>query len=223
LGKSNPQSGLFFLGNPRREPYVGGEKLYFVAEKEKLEVINWWQAATSPTIAAMLADTQSKLRQAIFRAGTYYEASHERASPVERLITLAIALESLFSPPDKGEFTFRIALSAAQFIGETPDERHQIFKGIKEMYGLRSALFHGSYDLDKYNNGRFVTTAEVEKWASWIRRGLSGFLALYLTGETNRDTILNNIAAAAFDPALAEKLRSSCSLPKALQERSSKR
>jgi hypothetical protein len=113
------RGGLFFLGNPRREPYEGGQKLYFVTDKEKAEVTKWWAAATSPAIVGMLAQTNSKLRQAIWRAGTYYEASHERTSAAERLVTLAIALESLFSPPDKGEFTFRIALSAAQFIGTT--------------------------------------------------------------------------------------------------------
>jgi hypothetical protein len=216
------RGGLFFLGNPRREPYEGGKRAFFVSEKEKPEVTQWWQAGTSQAVVTMLADTKIRLRQAIWRAGTYYESSHERWLPVERLILLAIALESLFSPPDKGEFTFRIALSAAQFIGRTPDERHEIFKGVKDMYGRRSELFHGTYDLEKYNSGTFVTTAEVEKWASWIRRSLSGFLALYLTGETNRDTILNDIAAAAFDPAKAEKLRNSCSLQKALEERTAR-
>ena len=107
---------------------------------------------------------------------------------------------------------------AAQFIGTTPAERHEIFKGVKDMYGRRSALFHGTYDLEKYNNGTFVTTAELDKWASWIRRGISGFLALYLGGEKDRDAILSMIAAAGFDSTVAERLRSSCSLRKVLEE-----
>jgi hypothetical protein len=193
--------------------------LYFVTEQEKAGITKWWTAATSPSILKMLQDSKGKLRQAIWRAGTYYEASHERASAVERLIPLAIALESLFSPPDKGEFTFRIALSAAQFIGDTPDERHEIFKGVKDMYRRRSDLFHGNYDLEKYNNGTFVSSAEVDKWASWIRRGISGFLALYLAGEKDRDAILNMIAAAGFDSSLADRLRGSCSLGKLLEDR----
>jgi hypothetical protein len=211
------RGGLFFLGNPRREPYESSRRFYFVSEKEKAEVTQWWNAGTSQPVVAKLADTRTKLRQAIWRAGTYYESSHERALPVERLILLAIALESLFSPPDKGEFTFRIAMSAAQFIGQTPAERQEIFKGVKDMYGRRSELFHGTYDLEKYNHGTFVTTGEVEKWASWIRRGLSGFLALYLMGETNRDKILSDIATAAFDPDKADALRNSCSLQRALE------
>jgi len=210
------RAGLFFIGNPRREPYERGAKLYHVKDDEKPRVGRWWTTATTPPIAAKLADTKTKLRQAIWRAGTYYELSHERASPVERLILLAIALESLFSPADKGEFTFRISLSAAQFVGRTPEERHQIFKGVKDLYGRRSALFHGSYDLEKYNNGTFVTNAEIEIWASWIRRSLCGFLGLYLSGRTDRDSILSDIAAAGFDPAVAEDLRNSSQIDRVL-------
>jgi hypothetical protein len=183
---------------------------------EKPEVLRWWTAATSSAIAAKLADSKTKLRQAILRAGTYYEASHDRPLPVERLILLAIAIESLFSPADQGEFTFRISLSTAQFIGRTPEERQQIFKGVREMYRRRSALFHGSYDVEKYNNGTFVTATEVETWASWIRRSLSGFLALYLNGHTDRDAILSDIAAASFDAAVAENLRNSSQLDRVL-------
>ncbi len=126
---------------------------------------------------------------------------------VERLIALAIALEALFSPADKGEFTFRISQSAAQFLARTPTEREEIFSQVREMYGRRSALFHGAYNVSKYDKGEFVTAEEVEVWASIIRRALLGFFVLYLRGEQDRQAVLDKIQSAAFDASIGDKVR----------------
>lgn len=120
------RTGLFFLGEPRRFPYEAGKKLYMVGTPEKERLSRWWKAATTPRIAGHLANKKGKLRQAIYRAGEYYESSHERGDNVERLLALAIAVESMFSPSDKGELRFRISQSAAQFVGGTPAERESL-------------------------------------------------------------------------------------------------
>jgi hypothetical protein len=99
--------GLFFLGNPRLTAYESGKKLYFIADAEKDHLGQWWKAATTPKIAEALENKKGKLRLATYRAARYYEASHERFELVERLIAVAIGMESLFSPIDQGELSSR--------------------------------------------------------------------------------------------------------------------
>lgn len=212
------RSGLFFLGNPQRLPYAAGNKPYVIEEAEKERLNSWWKAATTHPIAAALAKTTGKLREAIYRAAIYYESSHEKESDVDRLISLAIALEALFSPPDKGEFTFRISQAVAQFLGENVEERQRIFSDVKGMYSRRSELFHGTYNVEKYNKGEFVSAPEIERWSCLIRRALLGFLVLYLGGEQERQAILERIATAAFDPAAGEALRHDSSPARVLEK-----
>ena len=133
---------------------------------------------------------------------------------MERLFALAVAIESLFSPSDKGELKFRISQSAAQFIGQEPDERERVFKSIAKMYDRRSALVHGSYDVDDYDAGRFVTATEVDEWTMYLRRALLGFLALYFRGDmqASRDPVLLRIANANFNDAEGDKLRKDADL-----------
>ena len=69
-----------------------------------------------------------------------------------------------------------------------------------------------TYNVEKHNKGEFVSASEVERWLNLIRRALLVFLVLYLGGEHERDTILDRIATAAFDPTVAEALRRDSSL-----------
>jgi hypothetical protein len=141
--------GLFFLGDPRRSAYENGRKPFLLSEAEQQQFSLWWKAATKPTLAEAFASKKGKLRQATYRAARYYESSHERSDVVERLIAVAIGMESLFSPGDQGELSFRISQSAAQFIGNDANERQKIFADLRDMYGRRSKLLHGTYDIDK--------------------------------------------------------------------------
>jgi hypothetical protein len=203
------RTGLFFLGEPRRQAFQGGKQLYMLAAAESERLAMWWKAATTQHIGDYLLNKKGKLRQSIYRAGEYYESSHKRADNVERLLALAIAVESLFSPSDKGELQFRISQSAAQFVGRTPEERASVFKSISKMYARRSQLVHGSYNVEDYDNGRFVTSVEIDEWASIIRRALLGFLALYFRGDqqAKRDPILDRIAESNFDGSEGDALR----------------
>lgn len=208
--------GLFFLGNPRRESYEDARKFYFLADTAKDRLGHWWKAATTPRITAALANTRGKLRQAIYRAGDYYESSHERLRPVERLVALSVAVESLFSPSGQTELRYRISQSGAQFIGSEPAERQEVFDALMDMYSRRSKLVHGSYNVEKYEQGTFVTADEVEKWAGYVRRALLGFLTLYFEGpqDATRDVVLDRIAAANFDEARGNELRAQASIEK---------
>jgi len=74
-----------------------------------------------------------------------------------------VAIESRFSPRDKGELKCRTSPSAAQFIWQSPDERERVLKSISKMYDRRSAQVHGSYDVNEYDACGFATATEADE------------------------------------------------------------
>jgi hypothetical protein len=199
--------GVFFVGDPRRMPYEGGQKFYTVRKDEMDGITRWWTAYQNPKIFERISDLRHTLRQAGLRAAEYYELNHSQDKPADRLISLAIALEALFSPDDKGEFTFRISQSLSQLVGTTEQERTAIFQDTKKFYSRRSELVHGQYDVDAYLKGQFVTHQECDNWASPIRQAILRFLVLYLRGRNERAEILKELSFAALDAGAADRLR----------------
>lgn len=199
--------GTFFQGDLRRRPYLGGSDPYVLSPQD-MEIVGLWMSilAQSPYKERMDA-TNLDLRLAIDRAGTYYEASHERTEAAERLISLAIALEALFSPADQGELRYRISQHAAMLLGRTSEERRKIFADISAMYSLRSKLVHGNFDITKYRAGAFVSEESLRLWASYLRRAILSYVILLLRGHDRRESILAKLADACFDDSVAERLR----------------
>jgi hypothetical protein len=142
----------------------------------------------------------------MMRAGTFYESHHERQDAASKLVDLAIALEAFFSPSKEGELTHRMSQSAAYLVGESVEERKEIFRFVKDMYSRRSSLFHGQYDIDAYSDGKFVSDDEIEKLASIIRRSMLKFLILFINGANSREEILNRLIQCTLDPKAAETL-----------------
>jgi len=176
---------LFFLGSTRQVPYKNGSNKWTMMTPDKEQILRWWKAVKLPRIAAALENKSGKLREATYRAGEYFDTSHQKFSASERLIALAISLESLFTPEDKESLSFRISQSVSQFIEGDPIQRQRIFESLRRMYSKRSKLFHGTYDLKKYEDGTFVTDEEIAQWAGYIRRSLLGFLT-FISGEKRR-------------------------------------
>jgi hypothetical protein len=199
--------GLFFLGTPRQTPYQNGSNKWAMTTADRNELVRWWMAMKLPSIASALGNKVGKLREATYRASEYFDASHQRTSPTERLIALAIALESLYTPADKEGLSFRVSQSVAQFIEADPAKRAGIFESLRSMYSKRSKLFHGTYDVKKYEEGTFVTEQEIAEWSGYIRRSILGFLALYFRGETSREDVLSSLDEASLDAARGDELR----------------
>src|SRR5947209_14007439 len=66
----------------------------------------------------------------------------------DQIIDLMIASEALFlcdvsEEQFRGELRFRNALRAGFFIGQTTNERREIFRLMKKAYDARSAIVHG--------------------------------------------------------------------------------
>ena len=211
--------GVYYLGTPRRYPYADGKQHYLLSRDEIADVADWWKAYTSPEVTRRLAQEDTQMRQAGMRAGEYFELNHKQEGAVARLIALAISLESLFTPRDHhGELTFRISQCASQLVGRTKEERTELFKALKGFYRKRSDLFHGRYDVQDYYNEEFVTHEECDRWASIIRRAILQFLVLFLRGENNRETVLNDLINAALDPSLGDGIRQRSSIQEYLDE-----
>ena len=86
------------------------------------------------------------VRVAISRFDLAHERTrlaYERDESEDKFIDYWIALEALFSPNDKREATYRIALRLAHFIAEPGDEREEVYLTTLDSYDVRSQLVHG--------------------------------------------------------------------------------
>jgi hypothetical protein len=88
------------------------------------------------------------------------------------------------------------------------------------MYDRRSELVHGTYDVDRYDEGKFVSAEEIEEWAAFVRRALLAFLTFYFRGDmqAERNPILNRIADANFDDVKGDTFRSEADIEKLMAE-----
>jgi hypothetical protein len=196
--------GLTFIGEARRIPYANGHRFFSLSQCDMETVDRWWQISQTPLISNKLDDLQNRLRQALLRAGEYYEESMQQKDAVARLIHLAIALEALFSPSDKFEASYRISLYASLLVSRNDDDRSDNFAFLRKMYKQRSALFHGSYDTNK----ELITAEEAERLAGIIRLSILRFFVLYTRGENSRDNILTKLAGGVLNANVLEQLRS---------------
>ena len=72
-----------------------------------------------------------------------FNSAHTRDTEEDQFIDIWIALEALFSPSDKREVTYRIALRLAHFIADPGDEREEVYRTTLDSYDVRSEVIHG--------------------------------------------------------------------------------
>jgi hypothetical protein len=96
----------------------------------------------------------------------------ERLNQDDALIDCWIAFESLFVPDSFQEVRYRASLRIATFIGETPEEREQIYRELKKSYELRSKIVHGAVSSTR-NKSELIG-----KTRSYLRRALLKLLSM---------------------------------------------
>jgi hypothetical protein len=213
--------GLFYVGNPRRLPYLNGNRPFELADNDFPAVRRKLKAYFSPQIRKLMEDEAVQFRQGSLRAGDYYEASLAEERAPARLIALAVALESLFSPADGQEISFKTAVAGSQLLGKDSSERKRIFSDLQELYKRRSKLVHGSYDVKKFYEGTFVTHDEIDRWSPYIREGILRFLTMYFRGKRTKnelDDFRKSLISCAMDNSEAEALRTESDLNKFVHE-----
>jgi hypothetical protein len=123
---------------------------------------------------------------------------------------LAIALESLFSPGDSAEYSFRISQTASQLIGKTAAERRAIYDDLRKFYNKRSKIMHGTYNVQQVYQGTYVTHEDIDRWSSLVKRGLLATFTMFLRGKRSEGELTdfrNGLLMGALDAEAAETLR----------------
>ena len=80
-------------------------------------------------------------------------------NPIDQIIDLGIAFESLYVPDSQGEVNFRFALHAAWHLGRSSAERKKLRKLFREIYAARSDVMHAG----KLRGNRAKPTFNVER------------------------------------------------------------
>ena len=95
-------------------------------------------AALYKAIIDLPTETWARLRIPIDR----WMKSVEQENPIDQLIDLGIALESLYVPSAQSEVSLRFALHAAWHLGQSAGDRLQLRKEFSEIYAARSDVVH---------------------------------------------------------------------------------
>lgn len=69
-------------------------------------------------------------------------AAMRRRDPVDSVIDLGIALETLFGGPEAGEHSYKVQIHAARFLGKSEEDRNRIRGIAKCAYHLRNKAVH---------------------------------------------------------------------------------
>jgi hypothetical protein len=155
---TNPFPAIVLPRHVRHEtlPFAKPEDPYVITPEIASQVEELW-----PKLELRIQDTQLSL------AVRRLDDSYYRKQPEDQLIDLWVALEALFLQDDKAELQFRAALMIARYIGESQDERWEIYEHVRKAYGLRSKLVHGG--LPKKN----INVPELaERAGNYLRRAL---------------------------------------------------
>lgn len=58
-------------------------------------------------------------------------------------LNLAVCMELLFTPHAQGEASHQISFNVARFLGESSSEMKDIYRSVRNFYGIRSRIVHG--------------------------------------------------------------------------------
>ena len=110
-------------------------------------------------------DTWNRLRIPIDR----WAKSLAEENPIDQIIDLGIALESLYVPDSQGEVNLRFALHAAWHLGKNKTERQELRDEFRQIYAARSDVVHtgrlrGDRAKSSFDKSRFVSRAQELCW-----------------------------------------------------------
>ena len=110
-------------------------------------------------------DKWEKLRIPIDR----WAKSMAEENPIDQIIDLGIALESLYVPDSQSEVNFRLAVHAAWHLGENKTQRQELREEFKQIYSARSDVVHtgklrGKRGKPTFDVSEFVKRAQDLCW-----------------------------------------------------------
>ena len=127
-------------------------------------------------IMSLLSQIKSKTPYRIALQRLNYMIERGASPPVEdKILDAVIGFESLFLAGINAELSYRLSLRAAYLLGSSGDERDQLFKTVKTLYELRSAIIHG-YDKGRIDKA-LDSLKKVQKQENEITLETASFLA----------------------------------------------
>lgn len=154
--------------------------------------------------AKRLQNANSQLGKVLTLAQRHYANYHSKEIKEEQFLDLIIAIDSLYSPSDTMELSYRIKQYAGIFLGKDNNGK-EIYDFLSKIIIKRGILVHGG--LRKSKDDAIITDDEVNKLASIVRKSILGFTTLYLKGEDKLDIIHDRVQDAVFNHEEAIKLR----------------
>lgn len=105
----------------------------------------------------------------------------------DKFVDYVISLEALFSKKDdpRDGMTHRLALRSSRFLANDIDGRKQIYDDIKDLYGERSSIVHGSEEAD----------IDIIKMRGYMRKCIKKYLSLALEQKDSytHEEMINSI------------------------------
>ena len=121
-------------------------------------------------------------------------------------IELMISLESLLVPEEEG-IAFRLAQRVANLLGPDPPSRKELFRQIRDFYGLRSRIVHGSRIRPK----EVSAAQQLDALREITRRVLLSAIALGANLDLNADSYASSLNDMCFDDDLRRSVQAKAS------------
>ncbi len=157
---------------------AGGHSSVASAPSDPREVVCRIAASDAGRLSSFHAQLQLprvRRHKAISLAVRRFSMAHERNLPEDVILDLMIAAEAIFlSDLDQLELSYRLALRAAFFLAESPEDRESVFRHMKRAYDARSKIAHGGEIKSVRNaDGSDVPLAEhAQVTREYLRRAL---------------------------------------------------
>ncbi|MFC1614382.1 hypothetical protein ACFL5K_03710, partial [Gemmatimonadota bacterium] len=109
-----------------------------------------------------------------------------RESVEDKIIDLLICAEALFLGDSNMELSYKLSLRAAFFLAKNKDEREAIYKSMKKLYSIRSAIVHGNEPSPQNQSfeGKITDLTNKSNTAErYIRAAINKYIKLDLSKE----------------------------------------
>ena len=101
-----------------------------------------------------------RLELGLARLVSSVRRGRERFWLEDRILDVAVALEVLYEL-DRSELTYKLSTRAAYLLGDgRPNRRVDIFKAVKDLYGIRSGIVHGRKPMDRAKRQEAIDMAQ---------------------------------------------------------------
>ena len=133
----------------------------------------------------------SKGRGRLNRFNYFLSAARSEGQPAVRVSLYMTCMEILFST-ETAELTHLLSQRVAFFLGDTSDERKEIFRTMKRAYGIRSKIVHGGTLSPKWEDELEQVSIEIDALVRRIFVKILGDKELFHRFEQRKEDELND-------------------------------